>query len=74
MAWIFVPLQDVQHDPEAIVARLLEVADAEGAGVDDDQDDDQEGHQGDAEPPSWSVRASRAVYGDAAVWDHPDGP
>jgi hypothetical protein len=35
VGWIFVPLADVQDDPESIVARLLEVA-----GEDDDDQDE----------------------------------
>jgi hypothetical protein len=63
MVWHFVPLADVQHDPEAIVSRLLEVADAAGVDTDDDQDDD----AGTGVP--WSVKASRRLLGDQGVWE-----
>jgi hypothetical protein len=68
----FVPLADIQDDPDAIVARLLSVAAANGGtGEDDDQDATAglEGVQGDAKPLPWHVRASRRLFGDQAVWD-----
>jgi hypothetical protein len=68
MGWIFVPLDDIGDDERSIVARLLDVADQE-----DDQDDTDatagvEGHQGDAKPLPWAVRASRRLLGDHGIW------
>jgi hypothetical protein len=56
----FIPLQDIEHDPEAIVDRLLAVA---GVDVDQDQED---GHQDTQTALPWHVRLSRRLMGDRA--------